>query len=129
MSRRLIWTLAATVCAVALLLGGCGGSSNSGETTQVASEMTSTPSGGAGGDAVTIKDFAYAPPTLMVSRGSTIRFTNDDSTEHTATAAGGGFDTGSIGQGQTKSVKLDTSGTFSYVCTFHPFMHGTVTVR
>ena len=81
-----------------------------------------------GGAAVSIKNFAYAPPSLTMDKGSTVKFTNRDSTEHTATASGA-FDTGSIGEGQTKSVTLETPGTFSYVCTFHPFMHGTVTVK
>jgi plastocyanin len=103
---------AATVCAV--LLSACG----SGDTSMSASA-----------NAVTIKNFAYAPANITVSKGTRVTLTNDDSTEHTATANGGGFDTGSISKGQSKTVSLDTPGTFPYVCTFHPFMHGTITVR
>jgi plastocyanin len=123
-------TLIAAACSAALALGACGGSSGSDASTQAAAgdTMGSTQASG-GGDAVSIKDFAYAPPSLTVSKGTTVSFTNDDTTEHTATASGGGFDTGSIGPGKTKSVTLDSSGTFDYVCTFHPFMHGTITVR
>jgi plastocyanin len=123
-------TLIAAACAATLLLGACGGSSDSGSSTQADSgAMGSTQPSGGGGDAVSIKNFAYAPPSLTVSKGTTVKFTNDDTTEHTATASGGAFDTGSIETGKTKSVTLDDSGTFSYVCTFHPFMHGTVTVK
>jgi plastocyanin len=118
--RRSRLGLIAAACAAALLLGACGGSSDSGGSTQA---------NGGGGHAVSIKNFAYAPPDLSVSKGSTVSFTNEDMTEHTATAAGGGFDTGSIAAGKTKAVTLDDSGTFSYVCTFHPFMHGTITVK
>jgi plastocyanin len=123
-------TLIAAACSAALVLGACGGSSGSDDSTQAASgTMGSTQASGGGSDAVSIKDFAYAPSSLTVSKGSTVKFSNGDTTEHTATASGGAFDTGSIGEGQTKSVTLDTPGTFSYVCTFHPFMHGTVTVK
>jgi plastocyanin len=124
MTRKSTAMLITAVCA-AVLLAACGGSSGSGSSSSSTTSMGA--SGGSGG-AVTIKNFAYTPPELIVSKGSTIRFSNQDSTEHTATAAGG-FDTGTIGKGQTKSVTLNTAGTFSYVCTFHPFMHGTVTVR
>jgi plastocyanin len=117
--RRTRPALIAVACAAALLLGACGGSSGSDGSMQ--------PNGS--GAAVTIKNFAYAPPSLTVDKGSTVKFSNGDTTEHTATASGGAFDTGSIGEGQTKSVTLDTPGTFSYVCTFHPFMHGTLTVK
>jgi plastocyanin len=128
MTRKLTAPLIAAACA-AVLLAACGGSSDS-DSSSSASPPASMGSSGGGGDAVTIKDFAYAPADLTVSRGSTIRFSNRDSTEHTATATGGaGFDTGTIREGQTKSVTLSTSGTINYVCTFHPFMHGTVTVK
>jgi plastocyanin len=109
--------LIVAACAAAVLLTACGGSSDSDGTT------------GGGGGAVSIRDFAYAPADLNVSEGSTVQFTNEDSTEHTATAPGGAFDTGPIGKGQTKSVTLEKPGTFSYVCSFHPFMHGTITVK
>jgi len=122
--------LIVAACAAALLLGACGGSSGSEDSTQADNgAMSSTPPSGGGSDAVSIKNFAYEPPSLTVSKGTTVKFTNDDTTEHTATASGGGFDTGSIAAGKAKSVTLDSSGTFSYVCTFHPFMHGTITVK
>jgi plastocyanin len=93
------------------------------------SPATAKQSSRSNGDAVTIKNFAYSPADLTVSRGTTVEFSNRDTTEHTATAGGGQFDTGSIGQGQTKAITLETPGTFSYVCSFHPFMHGTITVK
>lgn len=111
----------------AILLGSCGGSSASESARSMA--MGSTRSSGGGGAAVSIKDFAYSPAKLTVAKGTTIVFGNEDSTDHTATASNGAFDTGSIGKGQTKTVTLRAAGTFSYVCSFHPFMHGTITVR
>lgn len=128
MTRKSTAMLIAAACA-AVLLAACGSSSDSGSTSSANPTAAMGSSGGGGGDAVTIEDFAYAPAGLTVSEGSTISFTNRDSTEHTATASGSGFDTGTIEKGQTKSVTLERAGTFDYVCTFHPFMHGTVTVK
>ena len=39
------------------------------------------------------------------------------------------FDTGTIAPGKTKSVTLDKAGTFTFFCSFHPFMKGTITVE
>lgn len=116
-----------TAACAAVVLAACGGSSSSGRTSS-ASAATSGHSSG-GGEAVSIKNFDYAPSSLTVDMGTTITFTNEDSTEHTATANGGAFDTGSISKGQSKTVTLTSAGTFSYVCTFHPFMNGTITVK
>ena len=54
---------------------------------------------------------------------------NDDPTEHTATASDGSFDTGTIkGNGATAKVTLDKPGTYDYICQFHQFMKGQITV-
>ncbi len=129
MTRRWAALLTITACAAAVALPACGGSGGSGEPGASVGTETSSRTGAGAADAVAIEDFAYAPANLTVRKGAEVSFTNRDSTEHTATASGGGFDTGSIGKGQTKAVRLDTAGTFAYVCTFHPFMHGTITVR
>lgn len=128
MTRKSIAILI-TVAFAAALLAACGGSSNSSDSTTASTSAGSTQSSGGGGDSVSIKDFKYGPPSLSVNKGTMVTFTNQDSTEHTATASDGAFDTGSIGQGQEKSVTLEDAGTFSYVCTFHPFMRGTITVK
>jgi plastocyanin len=120
MTRKEVSTLVAVAVGAAVLLAACGGSGQSSGSGQ---------SAGGGARAVSIKDFAYAPPSMTVGKGTSVVFMNEDTTEHTATADGGAFDTGSIGKGQTKTVTLQETGTFSYVCTFHPFMHGTITVK
>jgi plastocyanin len=124
MSHRSIATVIAA-CAAALVLAACGGGSGGGASSpgSSAGQASST------GDSVSIKDFAYSPPDLTVSAGTMLKFTNQDSTNHTATASGGAFDTGTIGKGESKVVSLQSPGTFAYVCSFHPFMHGTITVK
>lgn len=85
-------------------------------------------------DKVEIKDFKFAPPAITVAVGTTVTWTNTDSSPHTATSgaspsADGVFDTDIIKQGQSKTVKLSKAGTFTYYCALHPFMQATVTVR
>ena len=125
--------VALSVSAACLFLSACGGGGSSSSTaaqTPAQNPTTQTGAATSGGDAVTIKDFAYGPADLTVASGTKLTFTNDDSTSHTATSTDqGGFDTGTIEKGQTKSVTVEQPGTYSYVCSFHPFMHGTVTVR
>jgi len=82
----------------------------------------------AAGARVKIDDFAYHPRTLRISRGTKVVFVNRDSTSHTATRRGS-FDTGTIRRGGRAAVRFKRRGTFKYVCTIHPFMHGKIVVR
>ncbi len=54
-------------------------------------------------------------------------WTNNDDQAHTATSAGN-FDAGAIQPGASFTVAFDTAGSFTYICSFHPFMTGTVVV-
>ena len=78
---------------------------------------------------VAIQDFAFAPRTAEIRVGDSVTWTNRDAVEHTATARNGSFDTGLLGQGQSRSVRFSVAGTYRYVCTPHPTMTGTVVVR
>ena len=77
--------------------------------------------------AVEISDFAFGPAEITIAVGGTVTWTNTDGQAHTATSSGN-FDTGSIDADATASVTFDEPGTFTYICSFHPFMTGTVTV-
>jgi plastocyanin len=82
----------------------------------------------ASSSSVEIKDFAFTPPTITVPAGTTVTWTNHDAAPHTATADDKSFDTGRLEQGQSGGVTFDTPGTYTYTCTFHPTMKGTVVV-
>jgi plastocyanin len=81
-----------------------------------------------GGDAVTIDNFAFAPATLTVKAGSTVTWTNRDDEPHTVAASDGSFHSPGMGTGATFSHTFSTPGTFDYVCSIHPTMHGSVVV-
>jgi LPXTG-motif cell wall-anchored protein len=79
--------------------------------------------------AVTIADFQFTPAQITVDQGDTVTWTNNGPTAHSATAPDGSFDTGILQAGQSASHSFDQPGTFSYICTPHPNMHGTIVVR
>jgi plastocyanin len=116
--------IALVLIAFAALLAGCGGSSGDDSTAQSGSGS------GGGMKSVTIADYTYEPADLTVPAGTTVAFTNEDSTPHTATSKDqGAFDSGSIDTDETGAVTLEEAGSFQYYCAFHPFMKGTITVE
>jgi plastocyanin len=117
-SRRGRWAPMIVIAAVALLLGALVGShASAGEIAHASRAKT-----------VNIADFAFHPPTLTVSAGTKVAFTNSSSVTHTATRAGS-FDTGHIAPGKSVVVKFSHSGSFAYHCSIHPFMHGKIVVK
>jgi plastocyanin len=76
-------------------------------------------------EAIAIKGFAFAPASLHIGIGTTVTWTNEDGTQHTATAADGSFDSGALALGDGFSHTFDTAGTFDYACTFHRNMTAT----
>ena len=102
------------------------------EQTTVPGETTTTVAGGeapaAGAQAVEIKDFAFAPPTLEVAKGTTVTWTNGDGVGHSVNASDGTFDSEKLDQGATFDHTFDADGEFAYVCDIHPYMAGTITV-
>jgi len=92
---------------------------------------TSDPDDGAAEEStqVEIVDFAFAPESLSVVVGDTVTFTNRDDATHTATGSGASpIDSPDIAADGGFSVTFDEAGTFEYLCKFHPFMTGSITV-
>jgi plastocyanin len=77
---------------------------------------------------VTIADFQFTPASITIHVGDTVTWTNHGPSAHTATANDGSFNTGVLQKGQSASHTFNTAGTFTYICSIHPFMHGTVVV-
>ncbi|MEO5951884.1 MAG: cupredoxin domain-containing protein, partial [Chloroflexia bacterium] len=77
---------------------------------------------------VGIQTYAFTPQNLTVLVGTTVRWTNHDADTHSATSNTGAFDSGALGQNQQYSFTFNTVGTFSYHCSYHPGMTGTITV-
>lgn len=77
---------------------------------------------------VTIADFQFTPGTITIHVGDTVTWVNNGPSAHTATANDGSFNTGVLQKGHSGSHTFTKAGTFAYICSIHPFMHGTVVV-
>lgn len=78
--------------------------------------------------AVSISNFAFMPQNITINPGMTVTWTNNDSVTHTVTADNGMFNSGNLAPGQSFSFTFPSTGTFTYHCSIHPSMTGTVTV-
>ena len=77
--------------------------------------------------AVNVTDNVFAPRTLHVVAGSTVRWNNNGASPHTST--GPGWDSGTILVGGSFEETFETTGEFDYECEFHDGMTGTVVVE
>lgn len=78
---------------------------------------------------VEITAFAFEPDTLRVAPGDTVVWINKDVVVHTATEAGGVWDSRALGTNGTWTLVTGGSGESSYLCTLHPSMRGLIVVR
>ncbi len=77
---------------------------------------------------VEIVAYDYEPGGVRVTVGTTVRWVNRDGVTHTATDAGGAFDSGALQRGGTFSHRFADPGTYRYGCSLHLEMGGTVLV-
>lgn len=78
---------------------------------------------------ISIKGFAFDAADISIAVGDSVVWTNQDGAPHTATATNGGFNTGTLNKGGTGGIEFTQTGTFDYVCKFHPNMKGRITVN
>ena len=72
--------------------------------------------------------WGFDTPDLSASVGQTVMWTNTGSQAHTITTEDNSLNSGSIDPGGTFSFSPTSPGTFTYHCTPHPWMKGTITV-
>ncbi len=93
------------------------------------------PAAAAARSQVTVKLFIFTPQRLVVRRGTTVRWTNEDSTTHTV--VGRRLPAGSrrlrltLKPGGSATRRFGRAGRYRYVCDLHPGggMTATVVVR
>jgi plastocyanin len=78
---------------------------------------------------VPIRNFTFTPADLTVHVGDTVIWVNEDRAPHDATTTGAPvpFGSGILRQGESYRYTFTAPGTYSYQCTIHPNMVGTVT--
>ena len=125
--------LVLAAAALAVVAVGCG-SSGSDSAAPPASMPTSTAMAAAPAMAkasvVDVKNFDFAPATLMVKRGTKVTWKNADAANHTVTFGGAGAppSVDNLAQGASASRTFTKAGTYRYACTFHPNMKAAVVV-
>jgi plastocyanin len=116
-----------------LTVTACGTGSSSSSTASAAAGTTASGAAGSGtADTIVIKNFMFSPMILSVSPGEVVTVRNEDSVTHTLTdeAAPDLFGTGDVGPGQVKTFKAPAkAGSYSFFCTIHQYMSGTLVVR
>jgi plastocyanin len=111
---------------IAALLCGISGFS----VLALAGDMKDTSSGGAGQNKIEIKDFAFTPQTITVKSGEKVTWINRDEEPHTVVSVGKQFKKSSaLDTDQTYTIVAGAPGTYSYFCSVHPKMTGTIIVK
>lgn len=127
--RRLLLPVLATAVVIAvgavLIVVLSKDASSESPASSASSPASTKPAGGS--VKVDIADFKFVPPMVTVKAGGKVTWTNSDTAPHTATAADM-FDTGTLNKGDSKTLTLPKRGSYSYICSFHVFMKGTVVV-
>lgn len=118
--RTLPTRLAAGAAGVLLLLG-----------TAAAAVVALGSPAAAAAHAVMIQHYAYSPAALTVDQGDTVTWTNHDSVQHDVMVTSGPatFHSPMLAQGQSWSFTFTVPGAYSYVCSVHPDMRASVTLR
>ena len=79
---------------------------------------------------VEIKNFKFNPETVTIPAGTTVIWTNNDSTNHTVVSTTGNeMDSGSLNPGETFAHIFNDPGTYEYHCSIHTTMVGKVVVE
>jgi plastocyanin len=110
--------------AAATFAAACGSSSSPSSPSTGNSTAVSIVSGSS-----TLTTTAYAPNPVTVTVGTMVTWTNNDNIPHTSSADSGAWNSGNLGPGQSFTATMSSRGTFTYHCTIHPGMVGTVNVQ
>jgi plastocyanin len=116
-----------------VLIGAVAFAASCGSSNSTPPPTSPTPTGSATAVTVpsgarTLGSNAYSPNPVTITHGGTVTWTNMDTIAHTATSDTGVFN-GSLPAGGQFSFTFPNAGTFTYHCTIHPGMVGTVNVQ
>jgi plastocyanin len=76
-----------------------------------------------------MKNVSFLQSRMTITVGTTVEWTNHDPLQHTVTAVDRSFNSGLINPDKTYRHTFNKAGTYTYFCTPHPFMKGTIVVR
>jgi plastocyanin len=81
-----------------------------------------------------IEDICYIPSTIVIEKGESVTWLNEDSSFHSVTSGFYGeptelFDSGYLDPYEYYTLSFDEYGTYDYFCTLHPWMKAQVIVE
>ena len=81
-----------------------------------------------------IEDVCYIPSNIIVEKGKSVTWLNEDSSFHSVTSGfypepSGLFDSGHLDPYQSYTLSFDEYGVYDYFCTLHPWMKAQVIVE
>lgn len=94
-----------------------------------ATGSTGGTSAGPPANEVFIQGMAFTPPILTVTTNTAVKWTNKDAVTHNVTSSTDSFSSGPLVSGATYSFTFSKAGSYSYSCTIHPSMMGTIVVN
>lgn len=124
---RIVFILIAGIAllgAFALAVSACGDETSTSTGTSGSASTTAEKS-----SVVSMSGNKFDPAELTVDQGTTVTWSNTDSTTHTVTAPSGAFNSGDLSPGRNFGYTFNEPGTYEYGCTIHPDMKGTVIVK
>src|SRR3954469_13858930 len=78
---------------------------------------------------ITIKNFDFGAMGTTVATGTTVVWKNLDGEPHTVVSADGLFRSQALDQNDSFRFTFAKPGVYRYICSIHPHMKGTVTVK
>lgn len=81
--------------------------------------------------AVAISHYSFQPGTMRVAKGSTVLWINRDDDVHTIKSVDGpeAFSSPALDSGNRFGFTFRRAGTYHYICSVHPYMHGVIVVQ
>ncbi len=96
----------------------------------LAGEMKDVDGAAGNKNKIEIKDFNFSPKTLTVKSGEKITWINRDEEPHTVVSVDKQFKKSSaLDTDQEYTITVGAPGTYSYFCSVHPKMTGTIVVK
>jgi plastocyanin len=80
---------------------------------------------------ITIRNYSFDPRTLTVTAGTTVTWINRDDDVHTIKSQDGPerFQSAALDSGARFGFTFRHPGTYHYLCSVHPYMHGVIVVQ
>lgn len=80
---------------------------------------------------ITIDSYMFRPAVVTIAKGTTVVWVNKDDDVHTIKSKAGpeAFSSPALPTGSRYGFTFKRAGTYRYICSVHPYMHGVIVVR